>query len=63
MDDEITRWNHAQLDSTRHFEEEDRSPEEIVRAVARRHASLANSRETERGCLIILYRFQMRAGL
>ena len=28
-------------DSTRHFEEEDRSPEEIVRAVARRHRDRA----------------------
>ena len=41
MDDEVTRRNHAQLDSTRHFEEEDRSPEEIARAVARRHRDRA----------------------
>ena len=37
VDDEVIRRNHAQLDSTRHFEEEDQSPEEIARAVARRH--------------------------
>ena len=41
VDDEVTRRNHAQLDSTRHFEEEDRSPEEIARAVARRHRDRA----------------------
>ena len=41
VDDEVTRRNHAQLDSTRHFEDEDRSPEEIARAVARRHRDRA----------------------
>ena len=37
VDNEVTRWNLAQLDSTRHFEEEVQSPEEIARAIARRH--------------------------
>jgi hypothetical protein len=41
VDDEVIRRNHAQLDSTRHFEEEVRSPEEIARAVARRHRDRA----------------------
>ena len=41
MDDEITRRNHAQLDSTRNFQDEDRSPEEIARAVAQRHRDRA----------------------
>jgi hypothetical protein len=44
VDDEVTRRNHTQLDSTRHFEDEDRSPEEIARAVARRHRDRAAQR-------------------
>ncbi|KDR77014.1 hypothetical protein GALMADRAFT_246210 [Galerina marginata CBS 339.88] len=42
VDDDVTRRNHALLDSSRHFEEEDsRSPEEIAKAVARRHRDRA----------------------
>jgi Spt5 transcription elongation factor, acidic N-terminal len=41
VDDEVTRRNHAQLDSTLHFDAEERSPEEIARAVARRHRDRA----------------------
>ncbi|KAF8957531.1 hypothetical protein BDZ97DRAFT_1906781 [Flammula alnicola] len=42
VDDDMTRRNHALLDSSRHFEEEDsRSPEEIAKAVARRHKDRA----------------------
>src|ERR1700734_3637820 len=39
LDGIILNW--IAPDSTRHFEEEDRSPEEIVRAVARRHRDRA----------------------
>lgn len=42
MDEDVSRRNHALLDSSRHFEEEDmRSPEEIAKAVARRHRDRA----------------------
>ena len=42
MDEDASRRNHALLDSSRHFEEEDlRSPEEIAKAVARRHRDRA----------------------
>lgn len=42
MDDDGTARHHALLDSSRHFDEEDaRSPEEIARAVARRHRDRA----------------------
>ncbi|KAH9474560.1 Transcription elongation factor SPT5 [Psilocybe cubensis] len=42
VDDDVTRRTNALLDSSRHFEEEDsRSPEEIAKAVARRHRDRA----------------------
>ena len=42
MDEDVSRRNHALLDSSRHFDEEDmRSPEEIAKAVARRHRDRA----------------------
>jgi len=37
VDDDLTRRNHALLDSSRHFNEEHQSPEEIAKAVAQRH--------------------------
>jgi transcription elongation factor SPT5 len=41
VDIEVTRRNLAQLDSTRHFEEEVQSPEEIARAIAQHHRDRA----------------------
>lgn len=45
-DDDTTRRHHALLDSQRHFDEEDKSPEQIARDLTRRYVGRAAVRYT-----------------